>query len=230
MPTVDILLQGTQGTKALIKFLESGELATKILADVEFKAAQASLSKAKLASDSKSQVWNAISQLETSYQAHIRTIESYQWWHTGFAARFIDLDIATRKARYTLCVMSICYAYLEEQELCRKHLSLARSLICDYQEKFAPEGWNLARAKLAGHIGTLARGLGTISLFEIVSARISGKLDFPEITTAQINELENNLLHDYGNSTSYHHSNSTLHGYGNSTLTLFYCQGKKKKL
>jgi hypothetical protein len=213
MPTVDTILQCTKGIEALVKFVESGELATKIIADVEFKAAQASLIKSKLANDPKSQVWNAISQLETSYQAHVRTIESYQWWHTGFAARFLDLDVAMRKARYTLCVMSICYAYLEEQELCRQHLSQARSLMCDYREKFAPEGWDLAKAKLAGHIGTLARGFGTISMFEIVSARVLGKLDFPEITTAQINELEHNLLH--------HH--------GNSTFSIFYCEGKKKE-
>lgn len=201
MPTVDSLLRSTKGIQALIKFVESGELATTILADVEFKAAQASLSKANLANNSKSQVWNAVSQLETSYQAHIRTIESYQWWHTGFAGRFIDSEIAMRKARYTLCVMSICYAYLEEKELCRQHLVMARSLMQNYQEKFSPEGWNQVRARLAGRIVTLVRGLGTISLIEMVSARVSGKLDFPIITTVQINELEHNLLHHYGNST-----------------------------
>lgn len=121
MPDLSAMLQAANQIRTLASWLESGSMA-ELLADVEFEAARASLTKARLAIDARSQVWNAIGQLETCYQALTRRVREHRWWHNSSFTRIARAEQAREKAVFVLCVMAVCYFYLGERKLCEQHL------------------------------------------------------------------------------------------------------------
>jgi hypothetical protein len=115
------LLQAAQHIQSLTSWIESGEMA-ELLADVEFSAAKASLSKVRMAADPRGQVWNAIGQLETAYQASVHIVRAHRSWENFSLRRSARADQARDKAEYILCMMAVCYRYLGENSLCKSHL------------------------------------------------------------------------------------------------------------
>lgn len=127
MPDLSGLVQAGKHANTLASWLESGSLAD-LLADVEFEAARASLSKARLAIDAKSQVWNAVGHLETCYQSLLNIVKSHRWWHNTSLIRNARTRQARDKARFVLCLIAACYSYLGERKLCEQHLDQIKNI------------------------------------------------------------------------------------------------------
>lgn len=120
------LIAAARHAKTLANYIESGSM-PRLLADIELEAARSSLSKAALAIDARGQVWNAIGQLETAYQAMSKTItEASRFKYAAFyfvtRPRGEELEA---KAQFILCLMAVCYSYLGEMKLCEEHLGMA---------------------------------------------------------------------------------------------------------
>lgn len=111
-------------TRKLAAWFEAGGMAD-VLADIEFQAAKASLTKANLATDTRSQVWTAIGHLESCYQGFLNTIRSYRWWHTGSPVSDFRARNARIMARVAMSMMAVCYSYLGEAKLCDQCLDKA---------------------------------------------------------------------------------------------------------
>lgn len=196
----EYILGATRTLSGLIRFIESGEI-LNTMAEVELSAAKASLRKVRFASNPKYQVWNAVGQLETAYQAIDSKLRSVQGWRTGSMAQLMMDSKSYDQACLITALMSILYKYLEEEDLCLQHLDLA-SNIAESSFRFFRESERESGMSPWGefYYGT---GLGVIDMlgtmgFMAVNQTIKKhilkqSLDLP-ITAEDIKKLHRNLF------------------------------------
>ncbi|WP_406326802.1 hypothetical protein [Streptomyces sp. NBC_00203] len=115
-------------------FIEGGPL-TDALADLGLEAALDALGKSPDARDRRSQVWSAVNHLEAANAAYSSVVNKRGKFLTWTAPAHLELVVNRR--RYILCLMAICYRYLEEEKLC--HQALQHATAKDYYEQYLDE-------------------------------------------------------------------------------------------
>ena len=160
------MINGAKAAHDWIMSVDSGQIAC-LLGDIEFEAARSAFAAVPSAVDKRGQVWVCVGHLNSCYHAYKKDIESSGAVDFMSIVRGAKILSVQTKARFALCLMAICYWYLEEQTLCNQHLELAGTPL---------------DVKI-GTIGKLALGAWWVSAavfnpipaIELLGAAVSGK-------------------------------------------------------
>lgn len=108
----------------IAKFLESNSV-VDVLASVELASARRAFSEINSAVDKRGQVWNCIGHLGTCYEAHRHIYRgATKPLENILVSQGQRLLRAKTIARFSLCLIAVCYAYLGERALCLKYLEM----------------------------------------------------------------------------------------------------------
>ena len=186
MDSFTILINGAKTFNTLKKFIEEGGI-ERTLGDLEMDAAKEALRKRGSAIDKGSQVWSAVTHLESSYLAYLKAFAKYNTVHAishQTRARYKELF---SKAVFSLCLMSVCYKYLGEERLCVEQIDKALQLY-QSEELNSFESLN----EISGYTKA-----GMVILFEIpivLAKRALGfKVDYLDIEEESVRQLKTNI-------------------------------------
>ena len=163
------LLASVKGLQSLLKFIDSGDVATT-LGDIEMAAARDAFNAVPRANDKLAQIRECITHLSSAQHAYEQFICSRPVGVMTLTRANRESD-ANVKRRFVLVLKAICYKYVGEERLCRETLGLAKQEVetVRHQGIAKAEGlvglaWILASAVTGGifvELGYMAfRGIG----------------------------------------------------------------------
>ncbi len=124
MSLIISLLKAAASAKSLMKFIEGGGVAD-VIADTNLAAAKISLNKTNFANNSREQVLISVGQLETALAAVANQSATSPGLKAGDVRMMGRDHQLADQHRMICCLISLCYRYLGEDELCRRQFEIA---------------------------------------------------------------------------------------------------------
>ena len=124
MSLIATLLKAAASAKSLSEFIENGGVAD-VIAETSLAAAKISLNKANFANSPRQQVLISVGHLETALAAVARQATTSPGLKAGDVRTMGRGQQLADQHRLICSLMSLCYRYLGEEELCRKQFEVA---------------------------------------------------------------------------------------------------------
>jgi hypothetical protein len=103
--------------KSFMAYLD-GDGAASLLAEIELNAAATAFANLRIIIDQRSQLWNAVNHLETSWQAELSRIrQGSRFWQRAVTVNLLRLQRMANRAKLIGYFLALCYKLLGEQNL-----------------------------------------------------------------------------------------------------------------
>jgi len=120
--TLKTWLEATETAKQLYGLLEAGSFAT-VLAEIESHAAAEAFSRIATAFDKRGQTYVCIGHVDTVISACRYSIHNMSFLDKTLMTRRADFFFIRQTLILHLCLRSVCYAYVGEQQMCNDDLN-----------------------------------------------------------------------------------------------------------